>query len=200
MSTIPPMSCDLYHDLVRIQTPCNTSSWSTLPKHRDVSPLSETQINPVCTSIELQIDVYAIIAVYGWRSAEVRNLKNMIRGYHRSPDTTSIADMHLILDFPGTEQILLEQNYRSTGSILAASVAIVSQGIDVSRCCFSCIEFVYIRSKSYPEDFTKYTSNWTTSVFACDTHGRVQVCRSGDQAVNRVFWGDAHLERLRHLT
>ncbi|KAJ3478605.1 hypothetical protein NLI96_g9642 [Meripilus lineatus] len=66
-------------------------------------------------------------SIYGWRSAEVRNLKNMIRGYHRSPDTTSIADMHLILDFPGTEQILLEQNYRSTGSILAASVAIVSQ-------------------------------------------------------------------------
>ena len=39
-----------------------------------------------------------------------------------------VADVRLILDFPGTVQILLEQNYRSTGSILAASVAIVSQG------------------------------------------------------------------------
>ena len=32
------------------------------------------------------------------------------------------------LDFPDTQQILLEQNYRSTGAILATSIAIVSQG------------------------------------------------------------------------
>jgi superfamily I DNA/RNA helicase len=32
------------------------------------------------------------------------------------------------LDFPGTEQILLEENYRSTGAILKASLAIVAQG------------------------------------------------------------------------
>lgn len=33
-----------------------------------------------------------------------------------------------IIDFSGVEQIFLEQNYRSTGGILAASLAIVSQG------------------------------------------------------------------------
>lgn len=32
-------------------------------------------------------------------------------------------------DFPTTEKVLLEQNYRSTQSILAVSLAIVSQGM-----------------------------------------------------------------------
>ena len=31
-------------------------------------------------------------------------------------------------DFPGTRQILLELNYRSTGAILKASLGIVTQG------------------------------------------------------------------------
>ncbi|EPS95932.1 hypothetical protein FOMPIDRAFT_1131483 [Fomitopsis schrenkii] len=48
-------------------------------------------------------------SIYGWRSAEVKNLRNMLR------------------DFPQTQQILLEQNYRSTASILGASMAIVAQ-------------------------------------------------------------------------
>ncbi|KAI0775289.1 UvrD-helicase-domain-containing protein [Trametes elegans] len=52
-------------------------------------------------------------SIYGWRSAEVENLAKMQR------------------DFPATQHIYLEQNYRSTGSILALSVAIVSQ--DKSR-------------------------------------------------------------------
>ncbi|CAL1703524.1 unnamed protein product [Somion occarium] len=52
-------------------------------------------------------------SIYGWRSAEVENLQRMRQ------------------DFPSTIQILLEHNYRSTGSILAASVAIVAQ--DKSR-------------------------------------------------------------------
>ncbi|KAJ6543965.1 P-loop containing nucleoside triphosphate hydrolase protein [Mycena capillaripes] len=52
-------------------------------------------------------------SIYGWRSAEVGNLTKMRK------------------DFAGTAQILLEENYRSTGLILKASLAIVSQ--DKSR-------------------------------------------------------------------
>lgn len=36
--------------------------------------------------------------------------------------------MIILPDFPTTEQILLEQNYRSTASILKASLAIVAEG------------------------------------------------------------------------
>ncbi|KAI0091225.1 P-loop containing nucleoside triphosphate hydrolase protein [Irpex rosettiformis] len=50
-------------------------------------------------------------SIYGWRAAEVENLAKMQR------------------DFAGTHQIFLEQNYRSTGSILAASIEIISQGL-----------------------------------------------------------------------
>ncbi|KAJ6516457.1 P-loop containing nucleoside triphosphate hydrolase protein [Mycena sanguinolenta] len=52
-------------------------------------------------------------SIYGWRSAEVGNLAKMRK------------------DFVGANQIFLEENYRSTGSILKASLAIVSQ--DKSR-------------------------------------------------------------------
>ncbi|KAI0065105.1 UvrD-helicase-domain-containing protein [Artomyces pyxidatus] len=52
-------------------------------------------------------------SIYGWRSADIENLRNMQR------------------DFPTTVQIFLEQNYRSTGSILAISLAIISK--DPSR-------------------------------------------------------------------
>ncbi|KAG6842332.1 hypothetical protein C0991_010621 [Blastosporella zonata] len=48
-------------------------------------------------------------SIYGWRSAEVENLAKMCRDFH------------------GTQQIMLEQNYRSTAAILKASLAIVSQ-------------------------------------------------------------------------
>ncbi|OSD06484.1 P-loop containing nucleoside triphosphate hydrolase protein [Trametes coccinea BRFM310] len=48
-------------------------------------------------------------SIYGWRSAEIENLAKMQN------------------DFPTTQQLYLEQNYRSTGSILALSMAIVSQ-------------------------------------------------------------------------
>ncbi|WWD16482.1 hypothetical protein CI109_100908 [Kwoniella shandongensis] len=51
-------------------------------------------------------------SIYGWRSAEIENLNKMID------------------DFPGTEAIYLEENYRSTGSILSAAHAVVSQDRD----------------------------------------------------------------------
>ncbi|PPR00783.1 hypothetical protein CVT24_000748 [Panaeolus cyanescens] len=49
-------------------------------------------------------------SIYGWRSAQVTNINDMYN------------------DFAGTRQIFLEQNYRSTSSILKASLAIVSEG------------------------------------------------------------------------
>ncbi|KAG8813457.1 hypothetical protein FRC19_002409 [Serendipita sp. 401] len=48
-------------------------------------------------------------SIYGWRSAEIENLRRMIT------------------IFPLTKQIFLEDNYRSTGAILAASIAIISE-------------------------------------------------------------------------
>ncbi|KAJ3808888.1 P-loop containing nucleoside triphosphate hydrolase protein [Lentinula aff. lateritia] len=48
-------------------------------------------------------------SIYGWRSAEVGNLARMRK------------------DFSSAEQIFLEQNYRSTASILQASLAIVAE-------------------------------------------------------------------------
>ncbi|KAG1822031.1 P-loop containing nucleoside triphosphate hydrolase protein [Suillus subaureus] len=52
-------------------------------------------------------------SIYGWRSADITNLGKMQN------------------DFPNVAQIMLEQNYRSAGSILATSLAIISQ--DSSR-------------------------------------------------------------------
>ncbi|GAA5966335.1 hypothetical protein JCM21900_003099 [Sporobolomyces salmonicolor] len=48
-------------------------------------------------------------SIYGWRSAEVENLEKMTK------------------DFAPCRQIFLEQNYRSTGAILGAALAVVRQ-------------------------------------------------------------------------
>ncbi|PCH42531.1 nucleoside triphosphate hydrolase protein [Wolfiporia cocos MD-104 SS10] len=48
-------------------------------------------------------------AIYGWRSANVKNFRKMEK------------------DFPLTQRVHLDKNYRSTGSILATSRAIISQ-------------------------------------------------------------------------
>ncbi|TQV97534.1 ATP-depentend DNA helicase [Cordyceps javanica] len=48
-------------------------------------------------------------SIYGWRSAEIRNL-------HR-----------LLQEFPGTDEISLEENYRSSRSILDASLTVIRQ-------------------------------------------------------------------------
>lgn len=61
-------------------------------------------------------------SIYGWRSAEIGNLLLMQAGalFRRWPSDAA--------DFKPTEQIFLEENYRSTGRILAASLAVVKQG------------------------------------------------------------------------
>ncbi|KAI9632622.1 P-loop containing nucleoside triphosphate hydrolase protein [Dioszegia hungarica] len=51
-------------------------------------------------------------SVYGWRSAEVENLNRMKK------------------DFTGVKAIYLEQNYRSTGSILSAASTLITQDRD----------------------------------------------------------------------
>ncbi|OTA56300.1 P-loop containing nucleoside triphosphate hydrolase protein [Hypoxylon sp. EC38] len=48
-------------------------------------------------------------SIYGWRSAEIRNLHRLLR------------------DFPGTDEISLEENYRSSSSILDVSLRVIQQ-------------------------------------------------------------------------
>ncbi|BGP20389.1 ATP-dependent DNA helicase srs2 [Rhodosporidiobolus nylandii] len=48
-------------------------------------------------------------SIYGWRNAEIENLEKMLK------------------DFQPVKQIFLEQNYRSTGAILGAALAVVRQ-------------------------------------------------------------------------
>ncbi|OIW24358.1 UvrD-helicase-domain-containing protein [Coniochaeta ligniaria NRRL 30616] len=48
-------------------------------------------------------------SIYGWRSAEIRNLWRLLR------------------DFPGTEEVSLEENYRSSQSILDMSLTVIQQ-------------------------------------------------------------------------
>jgi DNA helicase-2/ATP-dependent DNA helicase PcrA len=48
-------------------------------------------------------------SIYGWRSAEVRNLYRLLR------------------EFPATEEVALEENYRSSRAILALSLAVIQE-------------------------------------------------------------------------
>lgn len=61
----------------------------------------------------------------------MKNLDKMRRGGKQLviPLQHSATDVYMLLDFPNTTQIFLEENYRSTASILNASLAIVSQGM-----------------------------------------------------------------------
>lgn len=64
-------------------------------------------------------------SIYGWRSAEVENLNKMTKGKH---GLILARPLTRYSDFTGVEAIYLEENYRSTGSILSAAHSVVSQG------------------------------------------------------------------------
>ena len=67
--------------------------------------------------------------VYGWRSADAGNFAKLQNGKLRVDSySRKYPNSSYLADFPDVTQIMLEQNYRSAGSILAASVAIVSRG------------------------------------------------------------------------
>ncbi|MGL6291197.1 MAG: 3'-5' exonuclease, partial [Silanimonas sp.] len=51
-------------------------------------------------------------AIYGWRGAKVENVQRVLA------------------DYPGTRTVKLEQNYRSTGTILAAANAVIGHNTD----------------------------------------------------------------------
>ena len=70
------------------------------------------------------------VAVYGWRSAEVVNLSRMRKGSVKKFLVTICA--YALPDFANTQQIFLEQNYRSTAAILRSCLAIVSEGRAIS--------------------------------------------------------------------
>ena len=56
----------------------------------------------------------------------MENLEKMRKG---TPHTQlEEVELMIFIDFPGTEEIFLEKNYRSTGSILRSSLAIVAEG------------------------------------------------------------------------
>ncbi|KXJ96731.1 ATP-dependent DNA helicase srs2 [Microdochium bolleyi] len=48
-------------------------------------------------------------SIYGWRSAEIKNLHRLLR------------------DYPGTDEVSLEENYRSSSSILDVSLKVIQQ-------------------------------------------------------------------------
>jgi hypothetical protein len=65
-------------------------------------------------------------------SAQIENLELMQKGKYRLiPLEPGLRLMRDGTDFKPTTQLFLEENYRSTSSILAASLAVVSQGASV---------------------------------------------------------------------
>ena len=64
--------------------------------------------------------------------------------------TSQLEEVKLmnIIDFPGTEEIFLEKNYRSTASILRSSVAIVAEGRTFSFCPDQLLNSFQIKSVS----------------------------------------------------
>lgn len=65
-------------------------------------------------------------------SLDIENLHHMKRGecpQQGGPQEQLLIQLSVAsVEYPDTEEVHLEQNYRSTGSILNASLAIVTQG------------------------------------------------------------------------
>ncbi|KAL7417243.1 P-loop containing nucleoside triphosphate hydrolase protein, partial [Mrakia frigida] len=92
-------------------------------------------------------------SIYGWRSADIENLSHMAK------------------DFPKTKVILLEDNFRSTGAILAASYAIISQ--DQTRHAKGLIPF---HGSGSPVVLKRCATEETEASFLASEIKRLKIC------------------------
>jgi len=81
---------------------------------------------------------------------------------YKSQDSSLMA----ILDFPNTKQIFLEQNYRSTASILRTCLAIVSEGVSAVFACISYCELSISDKKRIPKSLHTSHALGATPVLA----------------------------------
>lgn len=135
--------------------------------------------------------------VYGWRSADVANLSKMQKGLEdRCPPPLALTIS--VPDFPGTQQIFLEENYRSTASILKLSLAIVSQGFRTHPTLS--LVLIQTRRKAHSQEVAHHTCQ------RCHTYSsdlRLRAPRSGfhssgNQTSHRSYGWRITLGRLRH--
>ena len=144
---------------------------------------------------------------------DIENLDHMRRGELMSDllrcnqGTDALRGCANHTDFPSTDAVHLEENYRSTGAILAASLAVVQQGLSRGRhphrggavadqhgSCFrqethqqGLVHFAWVRIPCHAQE----------SAFRF--RGSRLYCR-GDQEIDSALWQHARPRRFCHFT
>ncbi|EDQ89369.1 uncharacterized protein MONBRDRAFT_8248 [Monosiga brevicollis MX1] len=83
---------------------------------QDTNPVQYDMVRHLAHSGNLFVVGDPNQSIYGWRAAQAD-------GYRR-----------IFADFPGTKQVSLAENYRSTGAILSLSSDLINQNQELSRC------------------------------------------------------------------